>query len=133
MIDLTIDGRPVSVADGTTVWEAARQLGIDIPVLCHQPRLRPVGVCRLCVVDVGGRVLRASCVRPCEPGMKVQTAGERIDKQRRTLTALLLADHPVPCERERTTGDCALEALGRRYRLIADCGLRIADSADQSA
>src|SRR5207253_5893061 len=114
-IHLTLDGRPVTVRAGTTIWEAARQQGIDIPVLCHSPRLRPVGVCRLCVVDVGGRVLAASCVRTCEEGMKVQTGGERIDKHRRMLTALLLAEHPVPCEKERTTGDCELEGLGRRY------------------
>ena len=52
-------------------------IGIDIPVLCHHPQLRPVGVCRMCVVDVGGRVLAASCVRPCEEGMKVETARRR--------------------------------------------------------
>src|SRR6185369_6152468 len=116
-VNLIIDGRPVSVAEGTTVWEAARALGIDIPVLCHQPRLRPVGVCRLCVVDVGGRVLAASCVRACEEGMEVQTTSPRIEQSRRVLVELLLADHPTPCARERTTGDCELEALACRYGL----------------
>jgi formate dehydrogenase major subunit len=119
LVRLTLDGRPVTVPAGTTIWEAARQHGIDIPVLCHSPRLRPVGVCRLCVVDVGARVLAASCVRPCEEGMGVQTGGDRVERQRRMLTALLLAEHPTPCERERTTGDCELEALGRRYGLIS--------------
>jgi formate dehydrogenase major subunit len=118
-VTLTIDGRDVTVADGTTIWDAARQHGIDIPVLCHNPRLRPVGVCRLCVVDVGSRVLTASCVRPCENGMKVQTNSERVEKQRKVLTELLVADHPTPCERERTTGDCELEALGRKYGIQA--------------
>src|SRR5262245_60417183 len=120
MIHLTLDGRPVTVPDGTTLWDAARQHGIDIPVLCHNPRMKPVGVCRLCVVDVGGRVLAASCVRPCEEGMVVQTQSERVEKQRRVLVALLLADHPTSCERERTSGDCELEALGRRYGLLGD-------------
>src|SRR5437899_8997641 len=96
-VNLSIDGQPVTVAAGTTVWEAARQLGIAIPALCHQPRLRPVGVCRLCVVDVGGRVLAASCVRTCEAGMQVRTTGDRLDSHRRLLTALLLAEHPIPC------------------------------------
>jgi formate dehydrogenase major subunit len=118
MIQLTLDSRPITVAPGTTIWDAARQHGIDIPALCHHPRMPPVGVCRMCVVDVGGRVLAASCVRPCEPGMKVQTGGERVEKHRRLLTALLLADHPTPCARARTTGDCELEALGRCYGLI---------------
>jgi formate dehydrogenase major subunit len=117
-IHLALDGRSVAVPAGTTIWEAARGLGIDIPALCHSPRLRPVGVCRLCVVDVGGRVLAASCVRACEPGMKVQTGGPRLDKHRRMLVALLLADHPTPCAREQTTGDCELEALGRKYDLL---------------
>jgi formate dehydrogenase major subunit len=127
-VHLTLDGQSLSVPAGTTIWEAARLIGIDIPILCHQPRLRPVGVCRLCVVDVGGRVLTASCVRPCEEGMQVQTGGARVDKQRRLLTALLLAEHPTPCARERTTGDCELEALGHRYGLLgAEDGTRILD------
>ena len=62
MITLSIDGKPVTVPEGTTIWEAAKKSGIDIPVLCHDPKLRPVGVCRMCVVDIGGRVLAASCV-----------------------------------------------------------------------
>src|SRR6266446_2186675 len=105
-VSLSIDGRPATVPASTTVYDAAKQLGIDIPVLCHQPKLDPVGVCRMCVVDVGGRVLAASCVRPCEEGMSVRTGGEHVERQRRTLTALLLADHPTPCARERTTADC---------------------------
>src|SRR5438046_10341785 len=115
LVSLTIDGHSVSIPTGTTIWDAARTLGIDIPVLCHQPRLRPVGVCRLCVVDVGGRVLAAACVRACEEGLVVRTGGERLDRQRRMLLALLLAEHPTPCARERTTGACEPEALGRRY------------------
>jgi formate dehydrogenase major subunit len=118
LVHVTLDGHPVSVPAGTTIWEAARRHGIAIPVLCHSPRLAPVGVCRMCVVDVGGRVLAASCVRACEEGMQIQTGGERIERQRRMLTALLLSEHPVPCERERTTGDCELEALARSYGLI---------------
>ena len=101
-VSLTIDGRPVTVPEGTTLYDAARRLGIDVPVLCHHPRLRPVGVCRLCVVDVGGRVLAASCVRTCEEGMKVETRSPRVENQRQMLTALLLAEHPTPCAKEQT-------------------------------
>src|SRR5438067_2297677 len=119
-IRLTIDGREVAVAPGTTIYDAARRHGIDIPVLCHHPKLEPVGVCRVCVVDVGGRVLAVSCVRPCEEGMTVETRSPRVEKQRKVLTALLLADHPVPCAKERTTGDDALDALGRRYGLVGE-------------
>ena len=114
-ISLTIDSRKISVPAGTTIWDAAQQYDIDIPVLCHSPKLRPVGVCRMCVVDVGGRVLAASCVRPCEEGMNVQTASDKVEKQRKMLTALLMSDHPTPCAKERTTGDDELDALARRY------------------
>src|SRR5687768_3375145 len=114
-VTLTIDDTPVTVPAGTTIWAAAKSAGIDIPVLCHHEKLRPVGVCRMCVVDTGGRVLAASCVRPCDDGMKVETASPKVERHRRMLTALLLADHPTPCAKERTTGDDLLDALARRY------------------
>lgn len=118
-ISLTIDGREVTVAEGTTIWEAAAALGIDIPALCHSPGLRPVGVCRLCVVDVGARTLAASCVRECEPGMSVRTDTDEIEGHRRTLTELLLADQPETSRREVSTGDDALYGLARDLN-IAD-------------
>ena len=60
-VTLTIDGREVTVAEGATVFEAARDAGIEIPTLCHDPKLAPVGVCRMCVVEVeGSRVMAAS-------------------------------------------------------------------------
>ena len=90
MIKLTIDGKNVEVPDGTTIWDAAKGLGIEIPTLCHDPRLKPVGVCRMCVVDVGGRVLAASCVRACEPGMAVKTTTPEIESHRKILTELLI-------------------------------------------
>ena len=115
-VTLTLDGTIVTVPEGTSVWDAARQAGIQVPVLCHDPRLRPVGVCRMCVVEVkGARTLQASCVRPCEAGMDVRTASPLVERSRAMLTELLLADHPTPCARERSTGDCDLEELGRRY------------------
>jgi formate dehydrogenase major subunit len=119
-VTLSIDGRSVTVAPGTSIWDAARGLGIEIPVLCHDPRLRPVGVCRMCVVEVkGARTLQASCVRPCDPGMDVKTASPLVERNRAVLTELLLSDHPTPCARETTTGDCDLERLGRAYGLLS--------------
>ena len=120
VVNLMIDGRSVSAAKGTSIWQAARDNGIDIPALCHCESLEPVGVCRMCVVDVGERVLAAACVRECGDGMNVQTASNKVEQHRRVLTQLLLADHPVPCEKERTTGDCELEQLGRHYGLLPD-------------
>ena len=73
-VTCTIDGVEVTVPNGTTIYTAAKEAGIEIPVLCHDERYDPVGVCRMCAVDVGGRVLAAACVRPCEDGMEVTTA-----------------------------------------------------------
>jgi len=113
MIDLIIDGHAVRVPAGTTVFDAARVNGISIPTLCHLQHQTPVGVCRLCVVDTGARVLSASCVRPVEPGMKVVTSSEKILAARKTLLELLMADHPAPCARQEKSGDCELETLAR--------------------
>jgi formate dehydrogenase major subunit len=116
-VELTIDGRPVAVAPGTTVWEAARQSGIEIPVLCHDPGLRPVGVCRLCVVDTGGGALTASCVRACEPGMQVTTQSAELDTHRGMLTELLMSDQPSPetDAKQLGVGGNELFALAERY------------------
>jgi formate dehydrogenase major subunit len=114
-VTLTIDGNEVTVPQGTTLWQAARHVGVEIPVLCHSDRMQPAGVCRMCVVDVGERILAASCVRECADGMQVATSSPEVEKHRATLTGLLLGEHPSPCAREQTTADCELEELGRRY------------------
>ncbi|PWG60911.1 2Fe-2S iron-sulfur cluster-binding protein [Spiribacter halobius] len=113
-VTLTIDDRTVTVPAGTSVWEAAARLGIDIPVLCHDPRLRPVGVCRVCAVDTGERTLPASCVREVQEGMQVRTDTDEVQAHRRVLTELLLADQPPVSRREATTGHDQLYALARR-------------------
>ena len=113
-VQLTIDGIPVTVPVGTTVFDAARMQGIAIPTLCHQQNETPAGVCRVCVVDVEkARVLAASCVRPAENGMVVSTNSERVQRARRTLVEMLMADHPSPCARQRQSNDCELETLAK--------------------
>src|ERR1700684_1955674 len=102
----------VSVPEGTTVFDAARSNGILIPTLCHQQNETPVGVCRVCVVDIEkARVLGASCVRPAENNMVVSTNSDRVKRARRTLVELLMADHPSPCARQRQSHDCELETM----------------------
>jgi CRP-like cAMP-binding protein len=118
MIDISIDGKPVRVPSGTTVFDAARMNGIRIPTLCHLQNQTPVGVCRLCVVDTGARVFSASCVRPVERGMKVVTNSEKVLGARKTLLELLMADHPSPCTRQEKSGDCELEALAKAAGII---------------
>ncbi len=116
-VTLTIDGRDIAVPEGTTIWTAARDHGIDIPVLCHDERYDPVGVCRMCVVDTGGRAYAAACVRPCEQGMEVATTSPALERSRATLTELLVSDQP-PRERDpkqTTTADNMLLELADRY------------------
>src|ERR1700726_508085 len=113
IVELTIDGKKVAVPAGTTVFDAARMNGVAIPTLCHQQNETPVGVCRVCVVDVGGRVLAASCVRPAENTMGVSTNSDKVARSRRTLIELLMSDHPSPCARQRQSNDCELETLAR--------------------
>src|SRR6476620_8606182 len=113
MVEITIDGTAVRVPEGTTVFDAARMQGIAIPTLCHLQNETPVGVCRLCVVDTGARVLTASCVRPVEPGLKIVTNSEKVESARRTLVEMLMADHPSPCARQQRSGDCELETLAK--------------------
>jgi CRP-like cAMP-binding protein/NAD-dependent dihydropyrimidine dehydrogenase PreA subunit/ferredoxin len=107
----TIDGKQVSVPTGTTIFDAARINDIPIPTLCHQQNENPVGVCRVCVVDVGARVYAASCIRQVEPGMVVKTNTEPVLSVRRTLIELLMSDHPTPCARQQNSGDCELERM----------------------
>jgi formate dehydrogenase major subunit len=117
-VECSIDGQSLQVPAGTTIWEAARHVGIDIPVLCHHPNLNPVAVCRVCAVEVeGARVLAAACIRQVEPGMQVRTTSDRVERSRRMLVELLMADHPTPCTRQRQSGSCELEGLASHYGL----------------
>lgn len=116
-ISLSIDGKTVKVAEGTTIWEAAREADVHIPVLCHSPGMAPVGVCRICVVDLGERVYAAACVRACEEGMKVETNSQEVISHRKMLTALLLSDYPAESAREATTGNDELLALARELKV----------------
>ncbi|MEO5926752.1 MAG: cyclic nucleotide-binding domain-containing protein [Bryobacteraceae bacterium] len=117
-IKLTIDTREVTVPAGTSVFDAARMNGIGIPTLCHQQNETPVGVCRVCLVEAGGRVLTASCVRPAENGMVVTTDSEKVVAARRTVVEMLMADHPSPCARQKQSNDCELETLAREEGIV---------------
>jgi predicted molibdopterin-dependent oxidoreductase YjgC len=89
-VELTLDGRSVTVAAGSTILDAARESGVDVPTLCFLESLTPVNACRLCVVEVAGsRVLVPACSRRVEPGMEVQTASPRVRHSRRLVLELL--------------------------------------------
>jgi NADH dehydrogenase/NADH:ubiquinone oxidoreductase subunit G len=97
MINIKINGLPVSVEEGTTILEAAEFLGFPIPTLCHMDGLTPYGACRLCVVEIGEGLkskLVSSCTYPVEEGMKIRTASERVIRARKMVIELLLASCP---------------------------------------
>ncbi|MBL8057855.1 MAG: (2Fe-2S)-binding protein [Anaerolineales bacterium] len=102
MIQLTIDDRRVTVAEGRTLLEACREHGFPVPTLCYHPALKPYGGCRLCVVEVAQPPppgdarprparLAAACTYPCEPGLVVRTNSEAVQRSRRLTAELLLA------------------------------------------
>lgn len=116
LVALTVDGREVSVPAGTTVLEAARAAGIEIPHLCHHPWLKPTGACRLCVVEIkGARGLPTACTTPVAPGMVVQTESERVVEARREILDLILANHAAECLTCEKAGDCRLQDYAYRY------------------
>jgi len=117
---VTIDNKLVDVASGTTVYDAAKQIGIDIPRLCYM-NLEAVGFknqpagCRICVVDVAGRRnLAPSCVTVCTEGMVVKTNSPRVLNARKTVLELLLSDHPKDCLICPKSGRCELQDLSIR-------------------
>lgn len=92
---ITLDGREVEARPGETILEVAQRQRKEIPTLCHDPRLDPAGACRTCLVEVEGwRRMPPSCATLVEDGMVVRTDNERIDRHRKSLMALYLADHP---------------------------------------
>ena len=112
MVKLTIDGRPVAVEKGTTILEAARQAGIDIPTLCYWKDLNEVGACRVCVVEIEGQErLSAACATVAEEGMAVHTATPRVLDARRTNVQLILSQHNVSCTTCMRNGSCKLQKV----------------------
>jgi len=97
-ITATIDGRRVKAKEGTTILEAARASGIDIPTLCYHQDLTPLGACRICVVEVeGSRTLVGSCHTPITEGMVVHTRSPKVLATRKMIVELLLASHCGSC------------------------------------
>jgi formate dehydrogenase alpha subunit len=116
-VRLTLDGREMVARSGQTILEVALDHGLDIPHLCHDPRLTPTGACRLCVVEIEGqRGLHTSCTRLAEPGMVVFTETEAVVRQRRTALELLLSEHNVSCTTCDADGDCLLQDYSYRYQ-----------------
>ncbi|MBO7339082.1 MAG: (2Fe-2S)-binding protein, partial [Lachnospiraceae bacterium] len=112
MVNLTIDNKPVTVADGTTILEAARKVGINIPTLCYLKEINEIGACRICVVEVEG-VER--CVTACNTvvteGMVIHTNSAKARTTRKTNVKLILSQHKTNCTTCVRSGNCTLQTV----------------------
>ncbi len=134
LVTLTIDGTAVSVPKGTLVVDAAKKIGNDIPVFCYHPKLEPVGMCRMCLVEIGlpardratgelvlnedgtpqvnfGRILQTGCTIVVSEGMVVRTATKAVDDARESVIEFLLSSHPLDCPICDKGGECPLQNL----------------------
>jgi formate dehydrogenase major subunit len=111
-VTLEIDGQTITVPAGTSIMHAAVEAGLSIPKLCATDSLEPFGSCRLCLVEIEGRRgTPASCTTPVEPGMKVKTQTERLQKLRKGVMELYISDHPLDCLTCAANGDCELQDM----------------------
>jgi NADH-quinone oxidoreductase subunit G len=134
LVTLKIDGKQVSVPEGTLVVDAAKKVGIDIPVFCYHPKMDPVGMCRMCLVEIGmpkrdrqsgdfvpdengdpiiefRPKLETSCTLPVSEGMVVQVSSEKAVAGRKNIVEFLLTSHPLDCPICDKGGECPLQNL----------------------
>lgn len=111
-VKLTIDGREVAVAAGSSLLDAAHAAGVKIPTLCYHERLNPIGSCNLCVVEVAGKSAPVqACKTAAEDGMQVTTDSELLQAMRQKAMQRLLVHHPLDCPICDKAGDCRLQDL----------------------
>lgn len=134
MITLTIDGIQVTVPEGTNIVDAAKTAGIDVPVFCYHPKMHPVGMCRMCLVEVGRPVidratgefarnedgslkiqfnpkLETGCTTPVSEGMVVINTSDKVKRGRKDILEFLLTSHPLDCPICDKGGECPLQNL----------------------
>lgn len=112
LVELTIDGMPVRVPEGSSVMRAAAESGVSIPKLCATDSLSAFGSCRLCLVEIDGqRGMPASCTTPVADGMVVHTQSDRLARARRGVMELYISDHPLDCLTCSANGDCELQDM----------------------
>lgn len=116
MVNIKINGMALSVPQGSTILEAARYAGIEIPTLCYLKKINAIGACRICVVEVkGARSLVAACVYPVNEGMEIFTNTPAVRKSRKTTLELILSNHDRKCLSCVRSGSCELQKLCNEY------------------
>lgn len=118
MVNLVIDGKQISVKEGTTILQAAMQNGIDIPTLCFLKEINEVGDCRMCIVEVEGRRgFATSCIQKVEEGMIVKTNSPAVIEARKVILDLILSNHHRDCLTCSRNGNCELQALADKFNV----------------
>lgn len=116
MVTLKINDQEVQAAEGTTILNAAKQLGINIPTLCNHPDLCVAGNCRVCVVEQAkARTLVAACAMPVSEGMDIQTNSRKVRNARKHIVELLLSEHRADCTKCYKNQKCELQTLANEY------------------
>ncbi len=116
LVNVIIDGNAVSVPEGTLVVEAAKALGTSVPVYCYHPKMDPVGLCRICLVEIEKMPkLQIACSTRVSEGMVVHTMSERVAEARRGVLEFLLLNHPLDCPICDKGGECDLQDFTMSY------------------
>ena len=116
MVNIKINGFDYQVPAGSTILEAAHQVGIEIPTLCYLKEINAIGACRICVVEVkGARSLVAACVFPVNEGMEIYTNTPKVIEARKTTLELILSTHKKECLSCVRSGNCELQKLCKDY------------------
>ena len=135
MIHLTINGKVIEIAEGSTILQAAKSAGIQIPTLCFLEKREPLGACRVCLVEVeGARTLVAACSTPCTEGQVVHVNSPKARAARKQVVELLLSEHDGDCQTCERNEDCELRKLASDMgiRTVAFAGARAAPKRDDS-
>ncbi|PKP43018.1 MAG: ferredoxin [Bacteroidetes bacterium HGW-Bacteroidetes-10] len=118
-LKITINGETVEIEKGTSILDAAKQVGVIIPTLCYHKDLCVAGNCRVCVVEIAGQKrLAAACATPCEEGMDVLTNTHKVRNSRKHIIELLLSEHNAECTSCYKNGNCELQLLASEYKIM---------------
>ena len=119
MVNLTIDNQKITVPKGTTILNAAKKAGIDIPTLCFLKDINEVGDCRMCIVEVEGRRgFATSCIQTVEEGMVVHTHTPNVLEARHVILDLIISNHAKDCLTCTRSGNCELQALATKFNVL---------------
>ena len=115
-VTLTVNGQSVTVPKGTLILDAAKKIGIDIPIFCSHPKMAPVAVCRMCLVEVEKMPkLQPACAVYVAEGMVVRTTTDQVTKYQKGVLEFLLINHPLDCPICDKGGECPLQDQTYQY------------------